>query len=621
MAIEDSATGEVIIRVVYDGPPLAGKTTSLRALSEMLARTRRSDVFTPDEASGRTLYFDWLDYLGGWLDGKQVRCQIVSLPGQRALASRRALLLRDADVVIIVLDSTQQGIEAARTCHDALRAHGPGPDDLYVPIVFQANKQDLPQALSVDLIRDELRGLGMFSVVPSNASDGTGIRESFTFAVRLALDRVRELKRQGRLARETPSIATGEDLLDWLEAEESRQPEASVELRLEPGASSPSVADAHASARSPLWGGPATDGSLDALDSLDSRTPSALDAGRGPDDTREPRSGAASAVEDASLEEADIVEVVPLGAAADEVAASTRPAAVRASTPVVDAPVRTPEKADGAGALGPTPSPAGGSESEHAPLVAPAREAPRAIHGAPARVPASPKADVPSGLVWPPMVGRIVLQELETASVSITATRDGGFCGTRSERWILASDRDQSYPELEQGRTALLASARRHTRLSEWLTEHRAVVLAETGDGTWRLWRVARTDGTLRQRLLTCLAEPSGRELLDIASALVDAERRLREAPAALPLSLGTIVAHRGRIAFAGLVPDEGSEAGEALEPATLIYREMGLHLEQLAQTANHRLPVLLKELREAAIGDSKRGQLADTLALALIGQ
>ena len=95
MALVDPTTDQIVVRIVYDGPALSGKTTSLKAL----ARGVSSSLTTPAETAGRTLYFDWVDYVGGLFDGRQIRCQIVSVPGQRDLAERRRLLLETADAV------------------------------------------------------------------------------------------------------------------------------------------------------------------------------------------------------------------------------------------------------------------------------------------------------------------------------------------------------------------------------------------------------------------------------------------------------------------------------------------------------------------------------------------
>jgi hypothetical protein len=89
MAVLDRQNGCVVIRVVYDGAPMAGKTTSVAALGRGLGAA----VFSPAELEGRTLFFDWLDYTGGLFEGHRIRCQIVSVPGQATLAPRGGRLL------------------------------------------------------------------------------------------------------------------------------------------------------------------------------------------------------------------------------------------------------------------------------------------------------------------------------------------------------------------------------------------------------------------------------------------------------------------------------------------------------------------------------------------------
>ncbi|MGH9886021.1 MAG: hypothetical protein ACREBE_10860, partial [bacterium] len=91
-----------MISVVYDGPPEAGKTTTVRALARGFGR----EVYTPEERDGRTVHFDWLEHIGGRFEGSPIRCQIVSVPGQKRWVRRRAHFLERADVVVFVGDTT-----------------------------------------------------------------------------------------------------------------------------------------------------------------------------------------------------------------------------------------------------------------------------------------------------------------------------------------------------------------------------------------------------------------------------------------------------------------------------------------------------------------------------------
>src|SRR5690349_23457204 len=107
MAVLDTAAGEIVIRIVYDGPAEAGKTTSLRALAGSLAQRTHTPA---EDGSGRTLWFDWMEYVGGRFEGYRIRCQLVSVPGQVELAARRRQIVLGADAVVFVGDSTPDGM-------------------------------------------------------------------------------------------------------------------------------------------------------------------------------------------------------------------------------------------------------------------------------------------------------------------------------------------------------------------------------------------------------------------------------------------------------------------------------------------------------------------------------
>jgi signal recognition particle receptor subunit beta len=224
MAVIDESRGVLVVRIVYDGPALSGKTTSLKAL----ARGVSSQVQTPAEVAGRTLFFDWVDYVGGLFDGRQIRCQIVSVPGQRDLAERRQLLLQTADAAVLVLDTQRDewdfSLDWVKRTVPLCRAHDPP-----VGMVLQANKRDAPDAVPVDELRQQLGRVAPVALVESTATSGDGIREAFVLAVRLALDRVRVLAASGRLPVGRPSEDDPSELLERM-----RRAEVEPQPALEP---------------------------------------------------------------------------------------------------------------------------------------------------------------------------------------------------------------------------------------------------------------------------------------------------------------------------------------------------------------------------------------------------
>lgn len=211
MAVLDVEHNAVVIRIVYDGPPEAGKTTSLRALAASLSRP----MTTPAAAGERTLYFDWLEYTGGLFEGHQIRCQLVTVPGQTELAARRRALLASADVVVFVSDSTPHAVEETRVAMREMREVLSGVDGPPVGVIVQANKRDRDGAVPIDVLRAAMPEEGV-AVLESVATSGRGVRETFVFAVRLALDRVRELLRDRALPLGAPAEETSDELLSVL---------------------------------------------------------------------------------------------------------------------------------------------------------------------------------------------------------------------------------------------------------------------------------------------------------------------------------------------------------------------------------------------------------------------
>lgn len=215
MARIDPERGQLVVRIVYDGPAQAGKTTSVRAL----ARSLGTGVFSGAEEDGRTLYFDWADYIGGLFEGMPIRCQIVSAPGQSVLESRRRLLLASADAVVFVVDSQPERMmenwRSFAVLHEVVST-----ERVPVGVVMQANKRDVPDAVSLDELRAAFGDALSLAMTEAVAERAEGVRETFVLAIRLALDRVRALWSAGLLERRPPEFDSGDELLAAMVGEE-----------------------------------------------------------------------------------------------------------------------------------------------------------------------------------------------------------------------------------------------------------------------------------------------------------------------------------------------------------------------------------------------------------------
>ena len=216
MALIDNERDALVLRVVFDGPPVAGKTATVRALARMLG----GEVKTPESAGERTLWYDWMSYMGGRFEGRSILCQAVTVPGQAGLARRRHAILASADVVVCVADTTDAALDRSlRWYEDLLGLLSTSTPP--VPVVVQANKRDHHRAVPLDVVAARVAAAGGADGVltETNAMTGEGVRQTFVFAVRLALRRVGEVIAAEQLAEGTAETAA--ELLGALRALES----------------------------------------------------------------------------------------------------------------------------------------------------------------------------------------------------------------------------------------------------------------------------------------------------------------------------------------------------------------------------------------------------------------
>ncbi len=193
MALFDPERERIVIRVVYDGPGHAGKTTNLARLCRAFASWRRSDMVSPNTLGERTQYFDWLEVDGGLLNSYPIRAQLLTVPGQRELALRRRFVIERADVVVFVADSQPDTVEESRSFYAELCEQLAGfPTE--VPIVMQANKQDLPGAMKPPALAKAIsKGLrAPASVYGSVATTDKGVKQTLTVALKLGSDLLRK---------------------------------------------------------------------------------------------------------------------------------------------------------------------------------------------------------------------------------------------------------------------------------------------------------------------------------------------------------------------------------------------------------------------------------------------
>jgi mutual gliding-motility protein MglA len=82
MPVFNYAARELILKIVYYGPALCGKTTNLEYIYAQLPPDKKGKMLSLATESDRTLFFDFLPIELGTVQGWKVRVQLYTVPGQ-----------------------------------------------------------------------------------------------------------------------------------------------------------------------------------------------------------------------------------------------------------------------------------------------------------------------------------------------------------------------------------------------------------------------------------------------------------------------------------------------------------------------------------------------------------
>lgn len=187
----DERENRMILKLVYYGPALSGKTTNLMRLHDMLSREGRGDLMVLDTKDDRTIYYDLLPFFLVAPSGLKLKLKVYTVPGQvRHDATRKAVLQR-ADGVAFIADS--QRCEAANNTasFENLEANLAyvGLDIETIPLIIQYNKRDLPEIIPEEDIRRTWEATHI-PVFMASALNDWGVLETYAALLALSFDRI-----------------------------------------------------------------------------------------------------------------------------------------------------------------------------------------------------------------------------------------------------------------------------------------------------------------------------------------------------------------------------------------------------------------------------------------------
>ena len=170
-------------KIVYYGPAFGGKTTNLEALHRITDPDEEQSLVTVATGDDRTLFFDLLPFDLADILGYSLSMKLYTVPGQVRYDTTRQVVLTGADAVVFVADSSVGREEQNRWSLQNLRMNmrAKALDPASVPVLFQFNKQDLPEAATPDEVAGWL-GTDADAGVPAVATEGQGVLDTLVTA-------------------------------------------------------------------------------------------------------------------------------------------------------------------------------------------------------------------------------------------------------------------------------------------------------------------------------------------------------------------------------------------------------------------------------------------------------
>ncbi|NOY23729.1 MAG: PAS domain S-box protein [Acidobacteria bacterium] len=175
----NSQNDEILIKIVYYGPGLSGKTTNLRVLHRLINQETHTELFSVDTMEDRTLFFDLMPVQLP-VSGRTLKFQVYTVPGQVHYDSTRRIILSGADGIVFVADSQAdkmaENVESLNNLHKNLNANRLNIKT--IPMALQFNKRDMENIAALQLMNQRLnfRNCPNF---PAVALTGQGVMETF----------------------------------------------------------------------------------------------------------------------------------------------------------------------------------------------------------------------------------------------------------------------------------------------------------------------------------------------------------------------------------------------------------------------------------------------------------
>ncbi|MBS1959227.1 MAG: gliding-motility protein MglA [Bdellovibrionales bacterium] len=195
MSFVNSVSKEVNCKIVYVGTGLSGKTTNVQYIYENTQTDRTGKLVSLSTENERTLFFDFLPLSVGEVRGYKTRFHLYTIPGQTFYEASRDFILKGVDGVVFVIDSAPERIEANLEAWEQFQKalERQGYDLGRIPLVFQYNKRDLPNAATLQELEVTFNP-GRRPYFEAIANRGDGVMETLESISQMVIDALRGMR-------------------------------------------------------------------------------------------------------------------------------------------------------------------------------------------------------------------------------------------------------------------------------------------------------------------------------------------------------------------------------------------------------------------------------------------
>ena len=194
MALINHTKKEINAKIVFCGPPAAGKASLLKAVCSRLPSVLRGPIRSMGLQKDRMIFFDFSHPEGRETEAYRVRFHVYTLTGEVTHDTAWKMVLKGVDGLAIVADSDPARQSANRSTLEqvqaALRSNGKELFD--VASVVLCTKRDRHDALPLEQIRQGL-GVGSLPLIPVAPLSGEGVLDSLGRLVNDIFSKLEEL--------------------------------------------------------------------------------------------------------------------------------------------------------------------------------------------------------------------------------------------------------------------------------------------------------------------------------------------------------------------------------------------------------------------------------------------